>query len=240
MLKLFIVPGTRVVPSLSPPCAKLEGWLRLAGIPYVTALGAAELAPRGKLPYLEDDDGRVVSDATLALPWLRARFGVDPDAGLDASSLAVSTLARRTLKEHLYWAVVYTRWVPDDGFEAYRAVLAGALPEAYPWEARLAAVTAFRETALAQLRAQGLGRHSLAEVTELAAEDLAALATLLGQGPFFFGDTPRTLDVTAWATVTNLIDVPVDSPVREAAASHPGLVAHAARVRARLFGPVAP
>lgn len=234
MLTLHGVPGAGVVPSFSPPCAKLEGWLRLTGIPYRWQFGDPTAAPRQKLPYLEED-GRALGDATLVLPHLRARHGVDPDAGLSPGDRAAALLARRALKEHIYWAIVYARWVPDEGFAAYGPALAAALPAALPAEVRAAAVGAYRDVMRAQLHAQGTGRLDLDDVTALAAETFGALSVLLGDRAYFGGEAPCTLDVTCWASLTNVLNVPGADSLRAAALAHPKLADHAARLGRRLF-----
>jgi hypothetical protein len=235
MLTLYGVPGAGVVPSFSPPCAKLEGWLRLTGISYQWQLGDPGAAPRHKLPYLEAD-GRALGDATLVLPHLRARYGVDPDARLSPRDHAAAVLARRALKEHIYWAIVYMRWVPDDSFALYAAALTDALPAALPRETRAALVAGYREGMRAQLHAQGTGRLGPDDVTALASATFASLATLLdGHDHFFGGDAPCTLDVTCWASLTNVLDVPGAGPLRAAALAQPSLADHAARLGRRLF-----
>ncbi len=234
MLALHSVPGHGLVPSLSPPCAKLETWLRLAAIPYVIGAVTPGEAPKRKYPYISHE-GRLIGDATLLLPHLRRRYDVDPDSHLGARERAVARATRRMLKEHFYWVIVHGRWVPEAGYAQYLAILSDALPHALPLELRQQIVASHREPLLAQLDAQGLGRHSPDEVAELGKEDLDALATLLGSDAFFFGDQPSTLDVTAYASLTNVIDVAVDSPIKVAALAHPNLVAHTRRMQARFF-----
>ena len=39
----------------------------------------------------------------------------------------------------------------------------------------------------------GIGRHSLDEIAEFSFQDLEALSTLLGDKPYFNGDTPSTI-----------------------------------------------
>ncbi|MFO0628508.1 MAG: glutathione S-transferase C-terminal domain-containing protein [Polyangiales bacterium] len=234
MLTLHGMPGAGVVPSFSPPCAKLEGWLRLTGIPYQWRFGDPAAAPRQKLPYL-DDDGRALGDATLLLPYLCARYGVDPDARLSPEARASAVLARRALKEHLYWAIVYARWVPDEGFAAYGAALAEVLPAALPLEVRTAVVGAWRDVMRGQLHAQGTGRFDLDAVTALATETVGALAVGLGARRYFGGEEPCTLDVTCWASLTNILDVPGAPTLDAAVRAHPNLTDHTARMGRRLF-----
>ena len=110
MLTLYQMPRAWGIPNLSPPCAKLETWLRIAEIPYAIGPFDVSRAPKGKLPYVEDAQG-VNGDATLLLDRLKQRYGVNPDAHLTPEELAVGTAFRRMLKEDFYWAMVYFRWI---------------------------------------------------------------------------------------------------------------------------------
>ena len=52
------------LPDPSPFVTKAETLLKMAAVPYRTALGNLRKAPKGKLPYI-DDDGAVIADSTL-------------------------------------------------------------------------------------------------------------------------------------------------------------------------------
>jgi glutathione S-transferase len=87
----------------------------------------------------------------------------------------------------------------------------------------------------ATLHAHGLGRHSSTEIVTRATADIAALATLLGDRPYLHGPEPTTIDASVYAFESSLLDVDMDTPLRRCALSHPNLVAHAARMRARYY-----
>ena len=82
------------------------------------------------------------------------------------------------------------------------------------------------------LLAQGYGRHSRDEIFALGAADLRAVAGLLGDDPFFLGETPRTIDVVAYAFLANL-HYWQPGPLKSALAAHPNLVTFVERARAR-------
>ena len=55
--------------------------------------------------------------------------------------------------------------------------------------------------------------------------DLAALATLLGEQPFFCGDRPTTIDAVAYGFLANILLVPVETELKRSAEAFPNLVA---------------
>lgn len=233
MLTLFQLAGAGRCPSLSPSCVKLETWLRMSAIPHRTEPGVMADAPKGKLPYIEDN-GERIGDATLILDHLRTRYGIDLDRELGTREKMTSLAFRRLLKEHLYWILLYFRWQPDQGYLAYRDIIGAAALPGLPFDERRAVIDSLRPRFVGQLEAQGMGRHAPDEVAALGESDLAAIATLL-ETDFAFGDTPTTLDATVYAMVTNILDVEVPSPLQDAARGLPQLVAHTRRMQARFF-----
>jgi glutathione S-transferase len=85
------------------------------------------------------------------------------------------------------------------------------------------------------LHGHGLGRHSRDEIIDLGRADLASVAAFLGDRPYFMGGAPTSVDAVVYAMLANTLSVPLDSPLREAAASHPALVAYCERMRQRYF-----
>ena len=63
----------------------------------------------------------------------------------------------------------------------------------------------------------------------------SALSLLLGEQAYFLGDQPSSVDAAAYAFLANILDVPLDMPLRQAARSHANLVAYCARMRTRYF-----
>ena len=81
---------------------------------------------------------------------------------------------------------------------------------------------------------------SLAAIaTHLAAlipADIDALAGLLGDRPYMLGDKATSLDASAAGSLINILQAPLETPLKAGAARHANLVAYAERVRAKLKG----
>lgn len=225
----------------SPFCLKLESFLKEAKIAHVKApfdpRRSFAKAPKGKLPFIEDEDGRVIGDSTLIIAHLARRHAVDLDAALTPAQRGVSLACRRMLDEHLYWVGVYSRWFDEPGWSIVRAAFFDQMPLLprtlmVPWQRRRMA---------GALKAQGLGRHTRDEIYRLGEEDIAALAALLGDDAYFFATrAPTLLDLWAHAFVAEIIYPPIPSPLREATLATANLVAHCRRLQARLYPELAP
>ena len=152
-------------------------------------------------------------------------------AGPTPKSVAAFRNLERMCEEHLYWGLIQARWLDDSNFRKGPAVFFRAAPAPL----RPLIQTMVRRGLRRTLREQGLGRHSAAEVTELMRRDLAAIADVLGEQDYLYGSEPRGVDATVAAFIAGCLCATFDSPVRDAAAALPTLVAYSARMMARFY-----
>jgi glutathione S-transferase len=232
MIKLHQFAPAFGLPNASPFCMKLETYLRMAALPFelVNNNGDVMKAPKRKLPYI-DDGGTLVADTSFIIEHLKARYGDPLDAALSPLDRALATAFQRLFEENLYWAVVQTRWADDAGWEKTRQAFFGALPAPLRWFLPNLA----RRGLLAEMRGQGMGRHSVAEIQAIGCRDVTAVADFLADKPYMLGEQPSSLDATAHAFLANLLWAPVDSPLQRHARTRPTLEAYCQRMKARYF-----
>lgn len=231
MITLHQFPPAFGLPNASPFCLKLELYLRMAGLPYRNRY-TLELhrAPKGKLPWI-DDDGTVVADSGLIIDYLKLKFGDPLDGELNPVQRAQALAITRLLEEHLYWAVLHDRWISPAGWELTRPAVFGSLP----WPLRLIVPSVARRGIRAELRGHGMGRHTPQQMHALAIADIDALATLLGDQDYFLGARATSLDAVAAAFLANLLMVPLETPIKAAAAAHPNLAGYCRRMAQQYF-----
>ena len=64
---------------------------------------------------------------------------------------------------------------------------------------------------------------------------LDALAALLADQPFFLGEKPRTLDMSLYAFLANILDQPHSNPLQAHGRTHRNLVAYCQRMKALCY-----
>lgn len=231
MISLFQFPPAFGLPNASPFCMKLELYLRMAELPYRNRY-TLELhrAPKGKLPWI-DDDGTSVADSGLIIDYLKRKFSDPLDADLTALQRAQALAITRLLEEHLYWAVLHDRWMTETGWAMTRPAFFGAMP----WPLKLIVPIVARRGIRAQLQGQGMGRHTPEQIHALGIADVDALAALLGDQAYFLGANATSVDAVAAAFLANILMVPLQTPIKAAAAGHPNLVAYCQRMAQRYF-----
>ncbi|TNF28731.1 MAG: glutathione S-transferase family protein [Deltaproteobacteria bacterium] len=216
--------------TAAPFPLKLAAWLRMADVPFawVEANNPGK-GPKGKSPWIAYGDVRM-GDSTLIIEHLSARYGVDLDAHLDAGQRALATSVQRMLEEHYHQCFEHQLFFGRGGAERL-AEFAKAMPIPLRWLVPTVLKRAFGK----QLYARGMGRHADDVIIAQGKADLDALAALLGEGPYFFGERPSTLDACIFGFLGVSLYVAGDNPLYRYAASLPQLVRYTERLRAQLF-----
>jgi glutathione S-transferase len=218
------------LPDTSPFVIKTEVQLKMAGLAYDRASAIPPEAPNGKLPFVNDHD-EVVSDSTFIRAHIERKYEVDLDEGLDARKRAESWAIERLLEDHLYFTMVWFRWIDADNFAKGPAHFADRAPEAdraqlrHDMQARKAS----------DLLAQGLGRHTPEQIAELGKRSIDALSQLLGDKLYFVRELPSGVDATAFGMLACVLTPFFDTPLRRAAEARPNLVAYVDRMMRRYY-----
>jgi glutathione S-transferase len=230
MITLYCFRPAPGLPDLSPFVVKAMTLLKLAGLEYELNSKGFARAPKGKLPYI-DDEGVIVADSTLIRWHLEEERGIDFDAHLSPEQKAIAWAVEKMCEEHLYWLIVRDRWLDDANFEKGPAkIFERIFAPARPLIKRL-----IRGKVKKTLHLQGVGRHSADEAARLGVKDIETLATLLGDKSYLFGDVACGADATVFAFVAAVLSPSWESPIRDAAAAAPNLVAYRDRLMNRFF-----
>jgi len=218
------------LPEGSPFVTKAMLLLKIAGLPYTEDRGGYGKAPKGKLPYI-DDDGEIVADSTFIRLHVEKKYGFDYGAGLTDEQKATGWALEKLCEDHLYWLIVADRWLIEENFKKGPAQFFEAAPA--PLRPLIGALIKrkIRKGALAQ----GLFRHSPEQRRELARRGFSAISTLLAEKPFIFGETPCGTDATLGAFAMGGLCPLFDSACGDEARRLPNLVGYAERIRAKYF-----
>ena len=230
MITLYTFGPAFGLPDPSPFVTKAEMLLKMANLTYRTDTGGFGKAPKGKLPYI-DDDGVRVGDSTFIRWHLEKKHGIDFDRGLSAEQRAVAWAFEKMAEDHLYWPLLHSRWLDDANFAKGPIAFFGKIPA----PVRPLVVAMIRRQVRKVLHGQGTGRHSLAEITALATHAIDAIADYLGGKPFFMGSEPTGADATIFAFAAGALCPTFETPIRTAAERHDNLKRYVGRVTARFY-----
>lgn len=227
MITLYQFGSLWGLPNVSPFCLKLEAYLRLSAIPYkVRAVNNPMRSPKGKLPFIKDDE-KVIADSDLIILYLKEKYGDPLDQHLSRQRQAQALAWQRLLEEHLYWVILYSRWVDESNWPTLKK----AFFDPVPLLVRPFVASSVRKNMKRELNGQGLGRHNRDEIYQLGINDLRALEAVLTEQPYLAGDVVTSIDAVGFAFLANIIDVPVESPLKEYALGVPAFRRYCDEVR---------
>lgn len=236
MIKLYTFGSYFGLPDASPFVTKALALLKIAQIPYVAqVVGPKNLGktPKGKLPYI-DDEGEIIADSTFIRWHLEKKYNYDFDRGLSSSEKSTAWALEKMLEDNFYWILMHSRWLDDANFAKGPAHFFDGIPVM----ARGLVRSMVRRSTATSLKAHGMGRYTPTERLAIATKDIAAVAGILDNKPYLFGNEPCGADATTYAFMEGLLCPHFESPERHAAASHANLVAYAARMKARYFASI--
>lgn len=219
-------------PDASPFVIKAMLLLKMAGLDYKARPAAPFKAPKGKLPYIEDD-GEKIADSTFIRFHIEKKYGFDFDAGLTPEQKATGWALDKLCEDHLYWLALAERWMDESNFNKGPAHFFDSAPAPLrPFLRRM-----IRGKIRQALLAQGLYRHTPDERAMLGRRAMEAAAALLGDKPFLFGEEPRGADATLGAFVLVGLCPVFTSAAHDAIEQQPALVAYTRRIATLYFPP---
>ena len=185
--------------NLSPPCLKLEAYLRMTSTPYVMhyTMSAESVSATERLPYAEIN-GEGVADSQFIIERVQDVFKLDKDEGLSKEQRAKGHAIRRVIETSAYFgiersmmvdnlAAVGDVWAPLFG-PMPRATLDGILAE-------------MRQGVITALNNQGNGDLTDAQYHAEWVKDLSAVETLIGDSDFALGNKPTSVDAAIFGSL---------------------------------------
>ena len=218
------------LPDPSPFVMKTDVQLKMSGLPYRFERGGPRGGPKGKVPYVEDGGVRI-GDSTFIRDYIEETYGINLDRALTSDERARAWAIERMLEDHLYFALIHSRWLDDANFAKGPAHFFDVLPEETREDTRKAA----REGVRANLYFQGLGRHRDDEIVDLGVRTLSALSTILDENAFLFGGEPSSADATAFGMVAGVLTPFFTTKLRERALKFANLVDYSERMMQRFY-----
>jgi glutathione S-transferase len=226
MLTLYSYPSLFGVADNNGYGLKVFAVMRLAGLSFVHEhLIDASAAPRGQLPFI-DDDGEPIGDSDTIIAHLVARHGVALDASLDRRQRNLNLMVNRLLDD-LYWVMSYSRWKDDRYWPSFQAALLREHPALSE-----DALSAAREYNFKRYYFQGIGRYEPDAAYARGLADLAVLADLVPASGYVHGASATTIDAAIYGFIANICFYDIDTPLKRFVASHDALRRHCMAIHA--------
>ncbi|MFT2090196.1 glutathione S-transferase family protein [Paraglaciecola sp. 2405UD69-4] len=232
MIKLYSFGANLNVPDPSPFVLKINLLLQVSNQPFEVISGTQYLqkAPKGKLPYIEDGK-HIITDSFFIEKHLKDTYGFDIDSHLSTEQKAISELACASLEERLYWCIVHFRWVFESNWAVIKPTFFGDMP--FPLNRIIPKLA--RKGMIKAMKGHGIGRHSEAEILQIAASQLQAMSNLLGNKDYFFNGKLSLLDVCSYSMLAQILLPNMPSPLVDLTNQYSNLVAFCERIHTQYY-----
>ena len=231
MLTLYSYPTLFGVADNNGYGLKVFAFLKLAGVSFQHEhLFDASAAPRGQLPYI-NDDGVAVGDSDSILAHLSTSRQLTIDAGLTATERDENLLFSRLLDD-LYWVMSFSRWKDERFWPAFRDAL---LAEHASLDA--AGLDRARQYNFQRYAAQGIGRFEPAAAYARGLDDLGLLARRVPPEGFVHGHLPTSADAAIYGFLANIYFSPMPTPLKLFLVEQPNLVKHCETIHGTVMQP---
>ena len=238
MIQLYqFKPGLNI-PNLSNFCMKVETYLKMAKLPY-EAVNSNHWgkSPTRKLPCIEDK-GTLVYDSQKIIEYLKEKYGNKVDGHLTEEQLGVGYAAQSIAEDRLIYVIMKDRYFVKES----RQLILDHWSRAFVPDALFGLRPLIKEVIKKSItnslknQWQGYIRYPNHEIYEFARRDFAALSRILGDQPYFLGDSPTSPDAGIYAILANAIDFPTDSPLKEIGRSFENIAAYYDRMKSEFYG----
>jgi glutathione S-transferase len=226
MLTLYSWPALRGVADNNGYGLKVYAFLRLTGIAFAHEhIFDASKAPRGQLPYI-DDDGEIIGDSDTILAHLIRKHRLTIDDGLSPAQHDTNLMVARTL-DNLYWVMSYSRWKDERYWPAFRDLLLREHP-ALTEDSLLKA----KEYNAQRYHYAGIGRYAPDAAMGRGLADLHVLANLIPADGYVHGATPTSIDGAIYGFIANIYFYPIDTPLKQFVATQDNVTRHCRAIHA--------
>jgi glutathione S-transferase len=223
------------LPHASPFAIKVEMLLKISGLPYKVVRADLRKAPRGKIPWIEDD-GEIIPDSRLIKRHLELRHSIDFSGDYSPRALGYGLAIERMLEDHLYFFNIENRWLEPDNFAAGPAQFFARIPAPL----RPLIVRMVLRKVRRQVDMQGTGLLKPDEKLALVRRGIDALDAVVSGQHYMLGGRVCGVDATAYAFLSSLAAPQFRSEYGDYLRQKSELVSYIARMQVEFFPDLPP
>ena len=212
-------------PGPSPFVIKCDMQLQMLGVRFSRSTDDIQSRPRHRPPYVEDE-GRIIDNSCFIRLYFEQKLGNDLDQGLTLAERGAAAGIERLVEDRLCMTLAHERWLAEANF-SNGPRLSG--PDRSEPE-HVALCKQVRAQLHSVMVRHGVGRRTREERMLLAERDISAVAAVLGDKPFLFGDAPPAVDASASRAPISCARPCFDTPLSVLVREHPNLLAYLQRI----------
>jgi glutathione S-transferase len=208
LITLYGMPSAGGLKQLSPFVVKVEMALLYLGLEYevehLDPLKIRSMSPTGKVPWIRMGKS-TLSESDSIIAFLNSKQDADLLDDLTNDQRVLGLALKRLTEDHLYWLMVWARWISDASRLALVESFLESFLDKYPKPIiKLASPFAKRHVS-ALCKTQGIGLMSDDEREREAMIDFNALSAQLKKMPFLLGSDMTVYDFSVAAVLSGIL-----------------------------------
>jgi glutathione S-transferase len=204
LITLYGMPSAGGLKQLSPFVVKVEMALLYLGLEYevehLDPLKIRSMSPTGKVPWIRMGKS-TLSESDSIIAFLNSKQDADLLDDLTNDQRVLGLALKRLTEDHLYWLMVWARWISD----ASRLALVESFLDKYPKPIIKLAYPFAKRHVSALCKTQGIGLMSDDEREREAMIDFNALSAQLKKMPFLLGSDMTVYDFSVAAVLSGIL-----------------------------------
>ena len=202
------MPSAGGLKQLSPFVVKVEMALLYLGLEFevehIAPQKIRSMSPTGKVPWIRMGES-TLSESDSIITFLNSKQDVDLFDGLTNDQKVLGLALKRLTEDHLYWLMVWARWISNASRLALIESFLESLLDQYP-KPVIKLVSPFAKRHVSALcRTQGIGLMSDDEREREAMIDFNALSAQLKKMPFLLGSDMTEYDFSVAAVLSGIL-----------------------------------
>ncbi len=216
--------------DLNPFCMKVEAFMRFADIPHAVIYhDHQQPLSSGPWPYVYRGNERI-EDSSDIIDYLIAIFALSRDKGMTAQQQGIALLLQRTLEEHLYPIMLFSRLCDPEAFPIFKQTV--LTPEKGHHEQSIAAMLGRMRT---MMSGRGLPLSDPERIYQRGLADVTAVAAQIPDEGCIFGPAPGRVDALVFAFLANILALPLTNPMKTYLSQHSAVQRYYESIHTRYF-----
>ena len=204
LITLYGMPSAGGLKQLSPFVVKVEMallYLRLEyEVEHLDPRKIRSMSPTGKVPWIRMGKS-TLSESDSIIAFLNSKQDADLFDHVTNDKRVLGLALKRLTEDHLYWLMVYARWVSNTS----RLALTESFLDQYPKPIIKLVSPFFKRHVSTLCRTQGIGLMSDDERAREAMIDFNALSAQLKKMPFLLGYDLTVYDFSVAAVLSSIL-----------------------------------
>ena len=197
-------------PTSSPACSKMIAFFNYTKIPFEIDTTMVTHPKTKKMPWITYKN-RHIPDSNMIIKYIKNESSlnnIDIDSHLNELQKSVLIAYKSMIEDTLYFIIAYRRWMEQENANKYLPIVFEKIPVP-KWIISYLIGPQILKSVKNQTFYQGISRLPRDDIYKKGVDVVKSVLVYRGDNKFFFNDKLTTLDLTIYAHIGSMYQVPL-------------------------------